>query len=141
MRNGNFSVTVLVVILVVLSIGLTACESSKTVKTAPIGDHAVLEQLATAYRSVAAEYPVQPSSMRPKAKKEFVERVFKTAGYHYGATLTSFARQGVDITNQDQRDLADLLFLPHRGLGEDEMKNIYSADELAAIHLIQAGLK
>ncbi|WP_455198261.1 hypothetical protein [Kaarinaea lacus] len=141
MRSGHFSVFGNIVILIALSVGLAACESNQPGKAAPIGDHAVLEQLASAYRSVAAEYPVQPSSMRPKGKKEFVERVFTTAGYHYGATLTDFARQGVDVTNQDQRDLADLLFLPHQGLGIEEMDNLYSADELEAIRAIQAGLK
>lgn len=122
------------------SIGIWACENGNTGEAAPIGDHAGLEQLAAAYRSVAAEYPGQPTNMRPKHKKEFVERVFASAGYDYGATLTAFAKQGADVTNQDQRDLADLLFLPHRGLDESEMEDLYTAEELAAIHTLQANL-
>lgn len=141
MRGGNLSALFLVLILAVLSMGLFACEGQEVGKAAPIGDHAVLEQLATAYRSVANEYPMQPASMRPIHKKEFIERVFASAGYHYRATLIAFAKQGADVTNQDQRDLAELLFLPHRGLDENGMKDLYTAEELAAIRSIQADLK
>lgn len=124
-------------ILVILS----SCDSTRTQSPAPVGDHAVLEQLAEAYRSVSQEYPVTPASMRPAGKKEFVERVFEAAGYHYSATLIAFAEQGADVRSQDQRDLAELLFLPHQGLDEAAMVELYSAKELAAIRIIQAGLK
>lgn len=128
-------------VLALVLCGLQGCESHQSQKPAPIGDHEVLEQLATAYRIVAEEYPVQPASMPPKGKKEFVERVFSMAGYHYGTTLMALANQGADVTNQDQRDLADLLFLPHRGLSEDAMTDLYTAEERAAISAIQASLK
>jgi hypothetical protein len=141
MQSGNYSIYVGMAILIVLSVGLAACERNQTGKVAPIGDHAVLEQLANAYRSMEKDYPVRPANMRPKGKKEFVERVFTTAGYHYGATLTAFAKQGADVTSQDQRDLADLLFLPHRGLSEEDMKDLYTSEELAAIRAIQTSLK
>lgn len=120
--------------------GLLACDNSSQ-KAAPIGDHAGLEQLATAYRSVAQEYPAHPASMRPAGKKEFVERVFATAGYSYSATLKVFAKQGIDVTSQDQRDLADLLFLPHKGLVDTELADLYSVEELAAVRSLQTGLK
>lgn len=127
--------------LILFALGLLGCGNNQSQKSAPIGDHAVLEQLAIAYRSVAAEYPVQPASMRPAGKKEFVERVFAAAGFHYGATLIAFAEQGIDVTSQDQRDLADLLFMPHRGLSEADIKDIYTTEELVAIQTIQANLK
>lgn len=110
-------------------------------KPAPIGDHAVLEQLAEAYRSVAEGYPVQPSSMRPAGKKEFVERVFSTAGYHHASTLKAMAVQGADVSNQDHRDLAELLMLPHKGLAERELAALYSSEELAAIGSIRVIFK
>lgn len=132
--------TLFLPLLLLLLLGLVACDRGSQ-KPAPIGDHAVLEQLAAAYRTVAEEYPVQPASMRPVGKKEFVDGVFKAAGYDYSATLTAFAKQGVEVTNQDQRDLAELLFLPHKGLAETELVKLYSTDELAAIRSIQASLR
>jgi len=141
MCNGKFSSKLWMLLMVLAMSGLFGCNNSGPRTPAPIGDHAALEQLATAYRSVADGYPVQPTSMRPKVKKDFVQRVFTTAGYHYGATLSAFANQGVDITNQDQRDLAELLLLPLRGLGEEDMKKLFSAEELQAIRILQADLK
>lgn len=141
MRNKKTSRLFQLLALTLFVAGLVACGGDHSRKSAPIGDHEVLEQLATAYRTVGEEYQLQPSSMRPSGRKEFVERVFQAAGYHYESTLFALAKQGVDVTNQDQRDLADLLFLPHRGLSESEMKDLYSADQLNAIRSIQAGLK
>lgn len=142
MRKRDFRVLVWVRVLLALLLltGLSGCDN-KLQKAAPIGDHAILEQLATAYRSVTQQYPVQPASMPPVGKKEFVQRVFATAGYDYLATLKAFAKQGVDVTSQDQRDLAELLSIPHKGLADTELATLYSAEELAAILVIQAGLK
>lgn len=120
---------------------MTGCNSDSPRKPAPIGDHAVLEQLATSYRSVSDEYPTQPASMRPKGRKEFVKRVFEVAGYNYGATLSAFAKRGADVINQDHRDLAELMFLPHRGVSKVDMEKLYSTDELQAIRAIEADLK
>jgi len=119
---------------------LSACDNGSP-KPAPIGDHAVLEQLADAYRSVAQQYPVQPASMRPEGKKKFIEGVFTTAGYSFSATLKVFAKQGVDVTSQDQRDLAELMMLPHKGLADTDMAALYYPEELDAIKVIQASLK
>jgi len=141
MHDRNTSVLPHALVLVLLCTWLWACDSHEPGKAAPIGDHAVLEQLASAYRTIAEEYPVQPTSMKPAARKKFVERVFVTAGFHYGASLTAFAEHGADVTNQDQRDLAELLFLPRRGLNENGMKEIFTEEELAAIHSIETGLK
>lgn len=126
--------------LLLLFLSLPGCDNG-TLKPAPIGDHAVLEQLAEAYRSVAQQYPVQPASMRPAGKKQFVEEVFKNAGYSFSATLNAFATKGADVNSQDHRDLAELLFLPHQGLGEAELATMYTGDELAAIKAIQTSLK
>ena len=119
-------------------VAVVGCDARPHLPAAPIGDHGVLEQLADAYRTISQQYPVQPGSMRPAGKKEFVERVFATAGYSYTATLMACAQRGIDMTNQDQRDLAELLFLPHKGLADADMGDLYSADELSAIRTIQA---
>ena len=119
---------------------LSACDNG-SLKPAPVGDHVVLEQLADAYRSVAQQYPMQPASMPPEGKKKFIEGVFTTAGYSFSATLKAFAKQGVDVTNQDHRDLVELLMLPHKGLTDADMATLYSTEELAAIRSIQSSLK
>lgn len=130
----------LVVLFVMVLLGLLACDNASQ-KGVPIGDHGGLEQLAAAYRKVLQAYPVAPASMPPEDKKEFVERVFTAAGYQYSATLKAFARHGIDGTNQDHRDLVDLLFLPHKGLTDAELPRLYPADELAAVRSLQAGLR
>lgn len=125
------------IVLLVFGLSLLACEKAPG-KAAPIGDHAVLEQLADAYRKVAQEYPVQPAGMRPAGRKEFLKQVFMQAGYDYGETLRAFAKQGVDATSQEQRDLAELLLLPHRGLAKVDWPDVYSSEELAAIKRIES---
>lgn len=128
------------IVLLVVAFNLLSCEKAPG-KAAPIGDHAVLQQLANAYRKVEQVYPVLPTGMRPAGKKEFVQRVFKMAGYDYGETLKAFAKQGVDTTSQDQRDLAGLLLLPSRDLAEADWKDVYTPEELAAVKIIDAGLQ
>ena len=127
-------------LLMVSLLVLSACDNG-TPKPAPIGDHAALEQLADAYRTVAQQYSVQPASMRPAGKKKFIEGVFTAAGYSFSATLKAFANQDLDATNQDHRDLAELLMLPHKGLADSDMMTLYSTEELAAIRSIQSSLK
>jgi hypothetical protein len=120
---------------------LTACGGKPMGKAAPLGDHAVLEQLADAYRSVRQEYPMSPRSMAPKGRLEFVQRVFQQAGYDYDATLQAMAKAGAQVTNPDHRDLAALLFLPHQGVAEASWADIYSPEELAAIKSIRDALR
>jgi hypothetical protein len=129
-----------VYLLSLLLLLLAAC-SSQTQPAAPLGDHGVLEQLAEAYRATAQQYPMQPKAMPPEGRREFVERVFKAAGYDYSATLLAMARQGADVTNAEHRDLAELLFLPHAGISNQAMGELYSEQELAAIYAIQADLR
>lgn len=128
------------VILLSLLLMLAAC-SGQTQPAAPLGDHAVLEQLADAYRATAQQYPMRPKAMPPEGRREFVERVFRTAGYDYSATLLAMAKQGVDVTSAEHRDLAELLFLPHAGISNEAMGELYSEQELAAIYAIQADLR
>ena len=126
--------------LFLLIFGLWSCDSHPQ-KPAPIGDFTALEQLAKSYRSVAQQYSVQPASMRPAGKRKFVEAVFINAGYSFSATIRAFAKQGADATNENHRDLAELLFLPHQGMADSELTSIYSGDELEDIRSIQDRLR
>lgn len=128
-------------LLLVLCLALVACGQQLPATPAPPGDYAALEKLAAAYRRVGADYPVQPQSMRPAGRKEFVQRVFQSAGYDYSASLLALAGQGLDAANQEQRDLAQLLLLPHRGLDREATRELYSSEELAAIQAIEAALR
>jgi hypothetical protein len=129
-----------IVLVTLLATGLAACNSEAPRPAAPIGDHAVLEQLADAYREVAQQYPVQPRGMRPEARKQFVQQIFAQTGYDYAATLQALAAQNTDVASQDQRDLTELLFLPHQGLADTDLATLYSDTELAAVRTIQNGL-
>ena len=129
----------LVISLAILA-SLGACDKGQ-LPPASIGDHAVLEQLAEAFRDVGQSYPIQPQSMRPNGRKEFVEKVFKTAGYDYSATLFAVASAEIKTTNQDQRDLVELLFLPHKGLSESDFSTLYSKQELEAVLKIRADMR
>ncbi len=142
MKNKDFSLfaRVMVLLLFLSLLFLSACDNGSP-KPAPIGNHVALEQLADAYRSVAQQYPVQPAAMHPAGKKKFIEAVFTAAGYSFSVTLKAFAKQGIDVANQDHRDLAELLMLPHKGLADTDMATLYSTEELDAIKAIQASLK
>ena len=125
----------------IISIILLAACSGEDFPPAPAGDHAVLEELADAYRKVSQQYPLSPKSMPPAGRREFVERVFRSAGYDYAATLHALAKQGVSPTSQDQRDLVELVFLPHAGISNEAMGDLYSEQELASIYRIQAAMR
>lgn len=127
--------------LVPAALLLASCQPAPSSTSAPLGDYATLEKLADAFRQVAQDYTVQPRSMRPEDRKQFVQRVFSTAGYNYTATLQAVARQGLDVTHQDHRDLVELLFLPHQGVAEEVWADFYSDTELAAIQAIKANMR
>jgi len=124
------------VVLLAMSL-LVACGGEKQLNAAPAGDRAVLEQLAKAYRQASQQYPMQPQAMAPKGRKEFVSRVFAQAGYSYSATLLAMAGAEADASNQNQRDLVDLLLLPIKGLPDKALEKLYTADELAAVQVLR----
>lgn len=107
---------------------------------APVGDHAVLEQLAEAYRATAQQFPVAVHGMQPEAKRQFVEQVFSQAGYDYPATLLALAGR-IDATNPDHRDLAELLLLPRAGLSDEQVAKLFSATERQALQTLDAALR
>ena len=115
---------------------LLAC-SDNVQKPAPAGEHAVLEELAAAFRTTSEQYPIQPQAMRPEARKEFLSKVFVQAGYSYSVTLLALADTELSTTNQDHRDFVDLLLLPGKGLSDADFASIYSADELLIVRRLR----
>jgi len=125
-------------LLAILS--LAACDDKNRL-VAPAGDHAVLEQLAEAYRNVGEKYPVQPQAMPPGGRKEFVDKVFTLAGYHYSATLIAMGQSAADSSNQEQRDLVELLLLPVKGVSNEVRADLYTDDELVAMQRLQINFR
>jgi hypothetical protein len=121
--------------MLLLVAALTACENENL--PAAAGDHAVLEQLAQAYRKVGEHYPMQPQAMLPEGRRKFVDQVFRQAGYSYSASLISMASRSADNTDQDQRDLVELLLLPAKGLSDKSLDKSYSTEEQAAVQRLR----
>ncbi len=115
--------------VIALCAALLAACSKTTLPTAPLGDHAVLEQLAEAYKQTLQEAPTAPRAMRPAGRLMFVEQVFRDAGYDYAATLAVLA-QGLDAKDVGHRDLAELVLLPFSGLSDAGLEELLSGDML-----------
>jgi hypothetical protein len=126
--------------LLLVLVGLLVACGKPAGQAAPLGDHAVLEQLATAYRVTAEQYPVAPRAMTPEGKRRFVAQVFSRAGYDYPATLAALAKQ-MDVTNPDHRDLAELLLLPRAGLADEQVDALFSPAERQALRTLDAALR
>lgn len=126
--------------LLVLSV--SACANDGPTAPAPIGDRAVLERLAANYETIADQLPVSPWKLEPKGRKEFVERVFAASGYQYAATLHRLAQGGWDVSDQNAKDLAQLVMLPHHDLPADQtLDGVYNPEELASVHKLQAMMR
>lgn len=124
-----------------LALSLTACAKDGPTTPAPIGDRAALETLAKHYEDISDKQTVTVPNMTAKGRKEFVERVFAESGYQYTATLHKMAQGGWDAQDQNARDLAQLLMLPHHGMRPDEnVEDVYSAEELESMRKLQAML-
>ena len=115
---------------------LLACSDGMQ-KPAPVGEYAVLEELAAAFRTTSEHYPIQPQAMRPEARKEFLTKVFAQAGYGYSATLLALSDAELLTTNQDHRDFVELLLMPGKGLSDVDLASIYSADELLVVRRLR----
>ena len=126
-------------VIALLTMLLSAC-GKPTLPAAPLGEQAALEQLAEAYKQTLQQYPTAPRSMRPEGRKQFVEQVFRSAGYDYAATLGSLA-QGMDTSNTAQRDLAELVSLPFGNLSDAALDELLSGDTLKNAQLLRQRLK
>lgn len=129
------------IIALALAVSLAACEKRGPTTPVPIGDHAALEKLAKNYEAISDELPVSPANLVAKGRKEFVVRVFAASGYQYGATLHRMAQGGWDVHDQNAKDLAQLIMLPHHGMHADEnIEDVYTPDELQSIRKLQTML-
>lgn len=119
-----------------------ACgKQAETDTAAPLDDKKTLEILAKAYEKISESMPASPVSLRPEARKKFVLEVFKEAGFSYGATMANLADVQTENVTQFHRDMKELLFLPHYGFRFDEVKSIYTEDEIESIIDITANVK
>ncbi len=122
-----------------LCVAVTACAGNDGPRQpAPIGDKAALERLAAEYEKLADNLPVSPWKLQPAQRKDFLERVFADAGYGYTATLHSMAAGGWSAEDQNAKDLAELLFMPHTNINASEgLKGVYSEEEMADVRKVQ----
>ncbi len=126
--------------VIALCAALLAACGKPTLPAAPLGDRAVLEQLAETWRQTLQEVPTAPRAMRPKGRLLFVEQVFRGAGYDYAATLAALAG-GLDAGNKDQRDLAELVSLPFSGLSDAALDEVLSGDAIEHARQLRQRLK
>ncbi len=133
-------------LLSMVFLGMVACGDYGAKVAAPLGDKAALEKLADAYRAVEESQQLggSPLSLPPEKRKKFIELVFAEGGYSYSATLHSLGQsvtQGkLNVIDQNIKDLAELLLVPHRAVATD-LESIYSAQELQDIRAIESKLK
>jgi hypothetical protein len=134
---------ILMLLLVTGLLNFTGCGSSQQNQhgAAPLGDKNALEQLAAAYEKASESIPVSPVQLRSEARKQFVEQVFNEAGYNYSATLQALAITTPDAVTQYHKDMKQLLYLPHYGIPFEEVKQIYSEQEIQAIQRIDQTFK
>ena len=110
-------------------------------KPAPVGDQAVLQELAEAYEELAAQMPMNPQMLAPGEKKKFVRDLFAQAGYGYEASLCQMANSQWDAADRNVRDLIELLTMPHASVNSAEaLFGIYNAQESACMRAIQQRL-
>lgn len=129
-------------LLIPLLLSMMACGDNSTKVAAPLGDKAVLEKLAKAYRIIEAKQQLDgsPLSLPPDKRKKFIEMVFAEGGYNYSATLHTLAENKLNVIDQNIKDMAELLLLPHRATGI-AMEDIYSVQELKDVRIIESKLK
>ena len=125
-----------------LLLGVAACDNHDSKLAAPLGDKAALEKLAKAYRTVEESQQLEGSllSFAPDKRKKFIEMVFEEGGYSYSATLHSLAENKLNVIDQNVKDMAELLLLPHHATAT-AMEDIYSAQELKDIRVIESKFK
>lgn len=122
------------IVLLVMSM-LIACTEQEA-PAAPMGNKAVLEQLARAFENVGQTLPMSPMALTPEGKRSFVIDVFERAGYSYHATLNAAAK--TDVLSENEKDLVELLLFPLIGVADDEVAAIFSPDEIDAVRKLSA---
>lgn len=125
-----------------LLLSIAACDNYGPKVAAPLGDKATLEKLAKAYRTIEENQQLDgsPLNLAPEKRKKFIEMVFVESGYNYSATLHSLAENKLNVIDQNIKDMAELLLIPHRATAT-AMEDIYSAQELKDVRIIESKLK
>lgn len=130
-------------LLLTVVVLFSGCSSKPALPVAaPLGDNAVLEKLAASWEKLSDNrLAVSPASLPGDGRKEFLERVFKDAGYDYSATLKQMASQAFDKNNKLYSDMAELLLLPHRNAQVPmDPAQYYSIEELQAVAALERAL-
>lgn len=127
----------LLILCILLIVPLVACEKQKAADAAPLNNVGTLEELAAAYEKLSEQIPTSPAKLAPKARKKFVVQVFEKAGYGYNETLQNLAKVNRGEITRLHRDMQELLFLPHYGLGDQIKQEIYDEQQQQAIKLIE----
>ncbi len=119
-------------------LGFLGCSDIKSA-AAPIGDKAVLEQLAQSYSEISKSLSLPPDRLPEKERKEFTVKVFEQAGYSYTATLKALVSGDYDSKQPMVRDMIELVTLPHRYLRWDDrvLQRLYTTEELGYIKRLQ----
>ncbi|NOZ54054.1 MAG: hypothetical protein GXP08_13145 [Gammaproteobacteria bacterium] len=131
LKKIRFIIALLVTTLLLF---LHACDNtSQHQSAAPLGEIIALQALEKSYNAALNALPTTPIKLKPSFRRKFVEKVFQDAGYNYSATITALANTPITAINQHHKDLKELLFLPHYSLDFDQVKDIYSEEERAAI--------
>ena len=126
-------------LLMVGAVLLTACSTAdEPGMPAPIGDKGVLQHLADEYTKLAQNVPVSPMRLPPAKRKEFVIKVFAASGYSYSSTLHQMAAGGWNVNDQNAKDLAELLLMPHTNISPSQgLEGVYSEQEMADVRKVQ----
>jgi len=116
---------------------LLSCSQGEEMGPAPVGQRPVLEKLAEAYEKIAQQVEGNPRRLPPDERLRFVRFVFEEAGYDYEATLRSMASAPLNPMDTLQRDMAELLLLPHRAGGWVKPESVYPKTDLEAVNRLE----
>ena len=91
-----------------------------------------VEQLAKSYTQLSQQQTMTPDRLPEKERKDFIVRVFKSAGYDYTSTLEELVNGGYDVNETLVHDMVELVTLPHRYLKWDDrvLERLYSTKEI-----------
>jgi hypothetical protein len=131
----------LLLVAVTVLLALSGCSDAPQGPSATPGDHAALEKLADAYRDVSDALTSNPRNQTPEQKRDFVEEVFRQAGYSYHATLMALSTTSFDRSDTEHKDLAELVLFPATGYADSDAAKIYSETEVKALNAIRDKLR
>ena len=131
-------INTLLILICIMSISACTDNRNSDFPAAPVGDKHTLEKLADAYRIESTRLPSSLSFITPKAKKIFVRNIFRRAGFSYKKTLAVVADTKKENITRLDKDLAELLSIPHQGLNSEGKLEIYSESEMVLVNKIDS---